>query len=154
MKIAPRSTRPNNMMTRRKLSGLDCIKFFYLQTSVGFIVTEESKIEMRDLDHAKTRFKIRDGRNCGSLTRVLRSLLAKQLVQELVQYRVTLHADHRIGLAIGMNNGGGCLVYVVHAAQRQIFLDQRIQRAAFYEDADFVHLRRRQDGCDGAVYVS
>ena len=53
MKIAPRSTRPNNMMTRRKLNGLDCIKFSYLQASVGFIVTEESKIEMRDLDHAK-----------------------------------------------------------------------------------------------------
>jgi len=130
MKIAPRTRRPSHMMARRKLSGLDCSKLFYLRAS--YILTEESKIEMRDPDHAKTRFKIRDGRNCGSLTRVLRSLLAKQLVQELVQYRVALHPNHRIGLPIGMNNRCGRLVYVVHAAQRQIFLDQRIEGAAFY----------------------
>jgi len=57
MKIAPRSTRPSNMMTRRKLSGLDWIKFFYLQAKVRLMVTEAAKIEMRDLDHAKTRSK-------------------------------------------------------------------------------------------------
>jgi hypothetical protein len=63
------------MMARRKLSGLDCSKLLYLRDS--YIVTEESKIEMRDQGGAKTNGKIRGGFNGRSRTSMTRLLLAK-----------------------------------------------------------------------------
>jgi hypothetical protein len=55
------------MMTRRKLSGLDCSKSFYLRASLmGFIVTEESKLKYAAKVMQKPSFKISGERMCAS----------------------------------------------------------------------------------------
>jgi hypothetical protein len=75
------------MMARRKLSGLDCSKLFYLpDLQTTFIVTEESKIEMLDQGDAKTQFQKLGRTTIAPAVRhyFLRLLLAKQLVEELV----------------------------------------------------------------------
>ena len=65
--------------------------------------------------------------------------LGEELVEELVEDRVALDADYRVGLAVVVDDGGGGLVDVVEAAEGQIFFDEGVEGAALYQGADFGH---------------
>src|ERR1700682_5090168 len=80
--------------------------------------------------------------------------LGQELVEKLVEDGVALDADHWVGLAVGMDDGGGGLVDVIDFAESEIFLDERVEGAAFYQCANFGHFGRRKNGCHGAVQVS
>ena len=67
---------------------------------------------------------------------------------------VALDAYYGVGLVFEVDDGGGGLVYVVDAAQGQIFFYQGIEGAAFYEGADFGQFGGRKCGCHRAVYVA
>src|SRR6266404_1956916 len=80
--------------------------------------------------------------------------LRKQLVEELVQHVVGNDANYWISLSLEMNDGGGGRSHIVALAERDVFIDDRIQRGALGLRADFDHLRWGEYRSQRAIHVA
>src|SRR5437762_2866700 len=82
------------------------------------------------------------------------SFLRQELLQKLFDSVVGHDAGIRISLALVMENRGRRLVDAIHLAQREIFVNERFQRASLDKSANLVHFRGREHAGNRAVHVA